>query len=108
MTDTGVQFFDEPHVMQPGSVAEYLRDFAAHLTGQGYRSLRISNYLWPALHFGGWIDANQIPLAAVTNETSQVFATITVNVLVTKSSNTFHDHTSPGPSTSLSISEGGM
>jgi len=69
MTDNRVQFFDEPHVMQPGSVAEYLRDFASHLAAQGYQSLSISNYLWPALHFGGWIDANRIPLAAVTNET---------------------------------------
>ena len=30
MTVTRVQFFDEPHVMQPGSVAEYLRDFGGH------------------------------------------------------------------------------
>ena len=51
MTDNRVQFFDEPHVMQPGSVAEYLRDFASHLAAQGYQSLSISNYLWPALHF---------------------------------------------------------
>lgn len=69
MTVTRVQFFDEPHVMQPGSVTQYLRDFASHLAAQGYQSLSISNYLWPALHFGGWIDANPIPLAAVTNET---------------------------------------
>ena len=40
MTDNRVQFFDEPHVMQPGSVAEYLRDFASHLAAQGYQSLR--------------------------------------------------------------------
>jgi hypothetical protein len=73
MTDTRVQFFDEPHVMQPGSVAEYLRDFASHLAAQGYQSLSISNYLWPALHFGGWIDANRISLAAVTNETLKGF-----------------------------------
>src|SRR5262249_6775549 len=39
MTVTPVQFFDEPHVMQPGSVAEYLRDFASHLAAQGYQSL---------------------------------------------------------------------
>ena len=69
MTDTRVQFFDEPHVMQPGSVAECLRDFASHLATQGYQSLSISNYLWPAWHFGGWIDASRIPLGAVTNET---------------------------------------
>src|SRR5262245_65697527 len=69
MTVTRVQFFDEPHVMLAGSVAEYLRGFAAHLGGQGYQSLSISNYLWPALHFGGWIDTKRIPLAAVTNET---------------------------------------
>jgi integrase/recombinase XerD len=55
--------------MQPGSVAEYLSDFAAHLTAQGYRSLSVSNYLWPALHFGEWIDANRIALTDVTNET---------------------------------------
>ena len=73
MTDTRVQFFDEPHVMQPGSVAEYLRDFASHLAAQGYQSLSISNYLSPALHFGVWIDANRIPLAAVTNETLRGF-----------------------------------
>jgi hypothetical protein len=53
MTDTRVQFFDEPHVMQPGSVARYLRDFAWHLAAQGYQPLSISNYLWSALHFGG-------------------------------------------------------
>jgi hypothetical protein len=69
MTDTRVQFFDAPHVMQPGSVAEYLRDFASDLAAQGYQSLSISNYLWPALHFGAWIDANRIPLTAFTNET---------------------------------------
>jgi len=73
MTNTSVHFFDEPHVMQPGSVAEYLSGFAAHLTAQGYQSLSVSNYLWPALHFGGWIDSNRIPLAAVTNETLTVF-----------------------------------
>ena len=59
MTVTRIQFFDEPHVMQPGSVAEYLRDFASHLAAQGYQSLSISNYLWPALYFGEWIDANE-------------------------------------------------
>jgi hypothetical protein len=73
MTDTRIQFFDEPHVMQPGAVADYLRDFAAHLVGQGYQSLSISNYLWPALHFGGWTDSNRIPLAAVKNETLIAF-----------------------------------
>ena len=52
MRDNRVQFFDEPHVMQPGSVAGYLRDFASHLAAQGYQSLSISNCLWPALHFG--------------------------------------------------------
>jgi hypothetical protein len=44
MTDTRVQFLEEPHVMQPGSVAEYLRDFVSHLAAQGYQSLSISNY----------------------------------------------------------------
>jgi hypothetical protein len=50
MTDTRVQFFDGPHVMQPGSVADYLRDFALHLAAQGYRSLSISNYLGLTKH----------------------------------------------------------
>jgi len=53
MTNTSVHFFDEPHVMQPGSVAESLSGFAAHLTAQGYQSLSVSNYLWSALHFRG-------------------------------------------------------
>src|SRR5947207_740295 len=39
------------HVRQPASVAESTRDFPAHLAAQGYQSLSISNYLWPALHF---------------------------------------------------------
>ncbi len=73
MTDTRIQFFDEPHVMQPGVVADYLGDFAAHLGGQGYQSLSISNYLWPAAHFGGWIDANGLSLDRVTDETLAAF-----------------------------------
>src|SRR5207247_10681984 len=66
MTDTRIQFFDSPHVMQPGVVADYLGDFAAHLGGQGYQSLSISNYLWPAAHFGGWIDATVLSAACFT------------------------------------------
>src|SRR2546426_2026876 len=73
MTDTRIQFFDEPHVMQPGVVADYLGDFAAHLGGQGYQSLSISNYLWPAAHFGGWVDANGLSLDRVTDETLAAF-----------------------------------
>ena len=73
MTDTRIQFFDSPHVMQPGVVADYLGDFAAHLGGQGYQSLSISNYLWPAAHFGGWIDANGLSLDRVTDETLAAF-----------------------------------
>ncbi len=58
MTDTRVQFFDDPHVMQPGSVREYLPDFAAHLAAQGYQSLSISNLPLARFSFR-WMDRLQ-------------------------------------------------
>jgi len=67
------EFLTRPHDMNPGSAAPYLEGFGAQMAAVGYTQLTIYGYLSSAIHFGGWVEANDLDFAGINEETIQAF-----------------------------------
>lgn len=67
-------FMAQPHHLQPGGAAPYLKDFAAELAAVGYTSLVIHEYLLSATHFGGWLESRGLALEQIDEFIVQAFA----------------------------------
>lgn len=62
------------HRMNPGDAVRHLEGFATELASLGYASLTINEFLTSAIHFGGWLQAGNISLAEVGEQTVSAFA----------------------------------
>ena len=54
-----------PHDMNLGDAARYVEGFAADMACVGYSPLTIGGYLDSVIHFGGWLQAQGLSLAAI-------------------------------------------
>jgi integrase/recombinase XerD len=62
------------HHMNPGNAARHLKGFATELAALGYTSLTINDFLTSAIHFGAWVEARNMSLAEVGEQTVSAFA----------------------------------
>lgn len=67
------ELLTRPHDMNSGSAAPYLEGFGSQMAAAGYTWLTINDYLNSAIHFGGWVEANDLPFADINEETIQAF-----------------------------------
>ena len=62
-----------PHDMNVGDAAHHLEGFAAEMASVGYSPLTIGGYLDSVIHFGGWLQARGLSLAAIDEKIVKAF-----------------------------------